>query len=55
LIATLAIDIPGVGNAPIKRSTDAERLYGAVLDWVPSRAELDAKRVGYWGGSMGGY
>ena len=54
-IATLAIDIPGVGDAPIVGSIDAERFFGAILDWVPGQVELDAKRIGYWGGSMGGY
>ena len=55
-LATLAIDMPGVGDAPLDGSADAERKWGdAVLDWIASREDLDANRVGILGGSTGGY
>jgi esterase FrsA len=54
-IAHLAIDGPGVGESPVKGSEDAERLFGAVFDWVASRKELDSQRVAVWGYSTGGY
>ena len=54
-IAHLAIDGPGVGDSPLKGSEDAERLFGAVLDWVAGRSDLDGRRVGVWGYSTGGY
>jgi len=54
-IATLALDIPGVGDAPLAGSEDAERLFTPVLDWIASRSRFDPARVGYWGGSAGGY
>lgn len=54
-IATLAIDIPGVGDAPLSGSEDAERLFDAVFDWIAERSPFDADRVGYWGASTGGY
>ena len=54
-IATLAIDIPGVGDAPLAGSEDAERMFTPVLEWITTRPELDSERVGYWGGSTGGY
>jgi len=54
-LAHLAIDGPGVGDSPVKGSEDAERLFGAVLDWVATRWELDSRRVGVWGYSTGGY
>ncbi len=54
-VATLAIDGPGVGDSPLKGSEDAERLFGAVLDWVGTQKAFDAKRVGVWGYSTGGY
>ena len=54
-IATLALDIPGVGDAPLAGSTDAERMFDAVLDWIGRQTRLDAERVGYWGASTGGY
>jgi esterase FrsA len=53
--AHLAIDGPGVGESPVKGSEDAERLFGAVFDWVASRKELDSRRVAVWGYSTGGY
>ena len=54
-IATLALDIPGVGDAPLAGSTDAERMFDAVLDWIGRQTRLDAERVGYRGASTGGY
>lgn len=54
-LATLAIDGPGVGDSPLKGSEDAERLFGAVFDWVATRKTLDSHRVGIWGYSTGGY
>jgi hypothetical protein len=54
-VATLAIDGPGVGDSPIKGSEDAERLFGAVFDWVWTQKTLDSGRVGVWGYSTGGY
>lgn len=54
-LATLAIDGPGVGDSPLKGSEDAERLFGAVFDWVAAQKTLDSHRVGVWGYSTGGY
>jgi esterase FrsA len=54
-IATLAVDIPGVGDAPLPGSPDAERMFDAVLDWIGRQPRFDAERVGYWGASTGGY
>jgi esterase FrsA len=54
-LAMIAVDMPGVGQAPIPGSEDAERMYDAVFDWIDSRSDLDASRVGIVGGSTGGY
>jgi esterase FrsA len=54
-LATLAIDGPGVGDSPLKGSEDAERLFGAVFDWVATQKTLDSHRIGIWGYSTGGY
>jgi len=54
-LAVLAIDMPGAGEAPIVGSEDAERLWGAVFDWIAGRPDLDARRVGLVGRSTGGY
>ena len=37
-----------------KREDSVEDI-GALLDWIDTRSELDAKRVGVYGGSYGGY
>lgn len=54
-LATLTIDGPGVGDSPVKGSEDAERLFGAVFDWIDTQEKLDSDRVGFWGFSFGGY
>jgi hypothetical protein len=54
-IATLAIDMPGVADAPLAGSENGERLWDAFFDFIASRADLDAGRVGMHGGSTGGY
>lgn len=38
-----------------RRREDAVRDIGALLDWIATRPELDADRVGVSGGSYGGY
>ena len=54
-LASFAIDMPGVADAPLAGSEDAERLWDAVFDYIASRPDLDAGRVGIHGGSTGGY
>lgn len=54
-MALLLIDMPGTGDAPLFGSEDAERLWDAVIDWCATRPEIDASRLGAWGGSTGGY
>jgi hypothetical protein len=53
--AGLTIDMPGVADAPLPGSEDAERMWDAVFDWIASQPDLDATRVVLWGGSTGGY
>lgn len=56
-MATLAFDGPGQGEAeydiPIRG--DYEVAVKAVVDFIETRADLDVKRVGLWGVSLGGY
>jgi esterase FrsA len=54
-IATLAIDMPGTGDAPIAGSLDAERMWDDILDHLASRADVDGRRVAVAGNSTGGY
>lgn len=56
-MATLPFDGPGQGEAeydmPIRG--DYEVAVRAVVDYIESRRDLDAGRVGLWGVSLGGY
>jgi pimeloyl-ACP methyl ester carboxylesterase len=56
-IAVLAIDGPGQGEAEyeIPICGDYERAGKAVMDWIETRKDLDAKRAAIWGVSLGGY
>jgi pimeloyl-ACP methyl ester carboxylesterase len=56
-IAVLAIDGPGQGEAEyeIPICGDYERAAKAVVDWIETRKDLDAKRIAVWGVSLGGY
>ena len=54
-LASLALDMPGVGDAPIDGAPDAERLWDAVFDWIATREDLDSRRVAIHGASTGGY
>ena len=56
-IATLAFDGPGQGEGeydfPIRGNY--ETAVKAVLDFIATRRDLDAARIGLWGVSLGGY
>jgi esterase FrsA len=54
-LGVLAIDMPGVADAPLAGSENGERLWDAVLDFIAGRSDLDVGRVGVVGGSTGGY
>ncbi|MFC1860727.1 alpha/beta hydrolase family protein [Chloroflexota bacterium] len=54
-IATLAMDMPGTGEAPILGSTNAERLYDPIITYIQNRKDLDGTRIGLMGMSFGGY
>jgi esterase FrsA len=53
--AVLAIDMPGVGDAPIPGSERAEEYWDGVFEWIAQEPGLDAKRVALVGASTGGY
>ncbi|MGB7177426.1 MAG: alpha/beta hydrolase [Xanthobacteraceae bacterium] len=57
-MAILAFDGPGQGEAeydfPIR--PDYENVVGPVIDWLEAkRPDVDSKRLGIWGISLGGY
>jgi esterase FrsA len=53
--AALTVDMPGTGQAPLKVSDNAERMYSAILDYLQSRKEIDGTKIFVWGASWGGY
>jgi len=56
-MATLTFDGPGQGEGEYDFAIrgDYEVPVKAVIDWVETRKDLDGKRVGLWGVSLGGY
>ncbi len=56
-LATLAVDGPGQGEAeydlPIEPAYEGP--VAAVVDWIETRDDLDASRIGLYGISLGGY
>ncbi len=55
-IAGFAIDMPGTGESPVKfTDADATRTFSVLIDYLLTRKDIDATRLGVWGGSYGGY
>jgi dipeptidyl aminopeptidase/acylaminoacyl peptidase len=58
-VASLVIDQPGTGEAlrlhGLTAVYDSERWASKVVDWLEQRADVDAKRIGLEGVSLGGY
>lgn len=54
-VGIFVTDMPGTGEAPILSSPNAERMLSAALDYLVKRPEVDASRIGFYGGSWSGY
>jgi pimeloyl-ACP methyl ester carboxylesterase len=54
-VGFLAVDGPGTGQAPIKVSATAERMFSAVLDYLNHHPRVDSQRIIVSGVSFGGY
>jgi esterase FrsA len=54
-IGFVAVDSPGTGQAPIKASETAERMFSRAIDYLQTRPEVDKTRIGVDGQSFGGY
>jgi dienelactone hydrolase len=58
-VASLLIDQPGTGEAlrfyDMKARYDSEHWASPVVDWLEAREDIDAKRIGLEGVSLGGY
>ena len=54
--AGFAVDMPGTGESPVKYTDPAaDRAFAAFIDYVSGRDDIDATRLGVWGGSYGAY
>src|SRR5258708_29807241 len=54
-IGFFAVDGPGTGQAPIKVSPTADRMFSRVLDYLQTRSEVDRTRLAVHGVSWGAY
>lgn len=54
-VGFIAVDGPGTGQAPIKASPTAERMFSRVLDYLQTRPEADKTRIAFHGVSWGAY
>jgi esterase FrsA len=54
-IGFIAVDSPGTGQAPVKASETADKMYSRVLDYLGTRPEIDKTRVIVHGQSFGAY
>ena len=54
-MATCSMDIPGAGECPMKASPTAESVFTAVIDYLETRSDVDARRIAIMGRSFGGY
>jgi len=54
-LGACAVDMPGVGECPIKGSPTADQLFTAIIDDLEKRAEVDRRRIAILGRSFGGY
>jgi len=55
-MAGFAIDMPGTGESPVKfTDADATQTFSVLIDYLLTRKDIGASRLGVWGGSYGGY
>ena len=54
-VGYFAVDGPGTGQAPIKVSPNAERMFTTVLEYLQQLPQIDAQRIIVSGVSFGGY
>lgn len=58
-VSALFIDTPGIGEAlrlqKLVTRADYEKPVGAAIDWLEKRKDVDAKKIGVVGSSLGGY
>jgi len=58
-VASLIVDQPGTGEAlrlqNLNARYDSEHWASVIVDWLEQRSDIDAKRIGMEGVSLGGY
>lgn len=54
-LGSLALDMPGTGEAAAPMEVGSERMFGAVLAYLDKRTDVDAQRIAVMGSSAGGY
>ena len=54
-IGLLTVNAPGTAGAPVKADARGARMYSAVIDHLLSREDVDGRRIGVAGISLGGY
>ena len=54
-VATLALDMPGTGQAPVAALPGSERMYSAMIDYLLTRNDVDGNRIVVGGASFGSY
>jgi esterase FrsA len=55
-LGIIAVDMPGTGEAPITAAQpDSDRMFSAVIDYLQTRTDVDAKRIIVQGRSFSGH
>ena len=54
-LAVVLVDMPGVGESPVRAGPEAERQWTPVFDWLAAQDDLDGSRCAAVGASFGGY
>lgn len=55
-LGIIAVDMPGTGEAPITAArADSDRMFSAVIDYLQTRTDVDAKRIVVQGRSFSGH
>ena len=54
-LGSLALDMPGTGEAAAPMEVGSERMFDAVIGYLGTRADVDAERIAVMGSSAGGY
>jgi esterase FrsA len=54
-LGSLALDMPGTGEAAVPMEVGSERMFGPIISYLGTRADVDAARIAVMGSSAGGY